>query len=285
MKGPKEKAKEHLVGNSQERSQERSTTRFSAWATRHRPAPLTSHPTARAARATRAVGGAAALGAVILLSGCGSFQQLPVRDDSAPSAALRAAVRPQAWARSDKPGPGFEAGFERVRANDVRTLATGESLTLNGQPISGPGGLPQRATVQVAHLVYTHPFRFGSQFELEPFGGLASVKLRYRATPAGAPAQELATSRTALIGGITPRLRLNEWAALEARFSVIPLSNSDVGGGSVELAAVLMPIPQLALRLGYARRSYGADFQSDPNFTTQLEVGARGPFAALQFEF
>ncbi|KNZ30758.1 MAG: hypothetical protein AD742_20720 [Methylibium sp. NZG] len=222
---------------------------------------------------------------LLCLAGCGSWQELPVRDNSATSAALRVAVRPQAWSRGDKPGPGIEAGVERVRADDVRTLATGESLTLNGQVISGPGSLPQRADVQVAHVGYTHRLYFGSQFELEPFIGLASVKLRYRATPAGAPGQELSTSRTALIGGITPRLRLNDWAALETRFSIVPFSESDVTGGSIELAAVLTPIPQLALRLGYARRSFATDFRGDPGFTTQLDVHARGPFAALQFEF
>jgi hypothetical protein len=227
----------------------------------------------------------AVLVSLVGLSGCGVWQSLSVRDDEVASAALRMAVRPQAWARSEKPGPGFEFGFERVRAQDVRTLAAGEAITLNSQVINGPERLGQRATVQVAHLAYTHPFYFGGYFELEPFGGLASVKVRYRAEPAGSPLRpELATSRTALIGGITPRLRLNEWAAVEARFSIIPLSDSDVYGRSAELSAVLTPIPHLALRLGYAQRRHGADFRADPGWT-QLDVRSSGPFAVLQFEF
>lgn len=252
---------------------------------RRRPLPASQRRTSRAGRSRwRAL--LSALVPLVGLSGCGVWQSLSVRDDEVASATLRVAVRPQAWARSEKPGPGFEFGFERVRAEDERSLAAGETLTVNAQVINGPDRLAQRATVQVAHLVYTHPLYFGSHFELEPFGGLASVKVSYRAEPAGSPLRpELATSRTALIGGITPRLRMNEWAAVEARFSLIPLSDSDVYGRSAELAAVLTPIPHLALRLGYAQRRHGADFRTDPGWTTQLDVRSSGPFAVLQFEF
>lgn len=227
----------------------------------------------------------ASLAGAIGLSGCGVWQSLSVRDNEAASAAVRVAVRPQAWARSERPGPGFEFGFERHRAKDTRTLAAGESITVNNQVINGPDTLGQNATVQVAHVAYTHPLYFGGYFELEPFGGVANVKLRYRAEPGGSPLRpELDTQRTSVIGGITPRLRLNEWVAVEARFSFIPLSDSDVYGRSAELAAVLTPVPQLALRLGYAKRRHGADLNID-SVWTQLDVRSSGPFAVLQFEF
>lgn len=228
---------------------------------------------------------AATLTAVMVLPGCGVWQSLSVRDDDAASAAVRVAVRPAAWARSERPGPGFELGYERHRAKDKRTLAAGESITVNNQVINGPDTLGQNATVQVAHLAYTHPFYFGSHFELEPFGGVANVKVRYRAEPAGSALRpELATSRSSVIGGITPRVRLNEWVAFEARFSFIPLSDADVYGRSTELAAVLTPIPQLALRLGYAQRRYGTDFKNNTSWT-EFDVRSSGPFAVLQFEF
>jgi hypothetical protein len=219
------------------------------------------------------------------LSGCGVWQSLSVRDDEAPSVALRAAVRPQGWARSERPGPGFEIGYERHRAKDVRTLAAGESITLDTQVVTGPDTMGQNATVQLAHVAYTHPLYFGGYFELEPFGGVAQVKVRYRAEPASSALRpELNTSRTSVIGGITPRLRLNEWVAVEARFCFVPRTDADVYGRSVEVSAVLTPVRQLALRLGYAQRRYGADFNIDTAWT-QLDVRSSGPFAALQFEF
>lgn len=219
------------------------------------------------------------------LSGCSAWQQLSVRDNESPSTAVRVAVRPQAWARSERPGPGFELGYERHRAKDVRALATGESITVNDQVINGPDNMGQSATIQLAHVVYTHPFYIGSYFELEPFGGVASLKARYRAEPSGSPLRpELNASHTSVIGGITPRFRLNEWVAFEARFSFVPLIDSDVYGRSTELAAVLTPVPQLALRLGYSQRRYGAEFNTNSAWT-QLDVRASGPFAVLQFEF
>lgn len=222
---------------------------------------------------------------LVPLSGCGVWQSLSVRDDESPSVAVRAALRPQGWAHSERPGPGFEIGYERHRAKDVRTLAAGESITVDTQVVTGPDTMGQRATVQLAHAVYTHPLYFGSYFELEPFGGVAQVKVRYRAEPANSVLRpELNTSRTSVIGGITPRLRLNEWMAVEARFSFVPRSDADVYGRSAEVAAVLTPVRQLALRLGYSQRRYGADFNIDTGWT-QLDVRSSGPFATLQFEF
>lgn len=219
------------------------------------------------------------------MSGCGVWQSLSVRDDQSPSAAVRAAIRPQGWAHSERPGPGFEIGYERHRAKDVRTLAAGESIAVDNQVVIGPDTMGQSATVQLAHVAYTHPLYFGSYFEPEPFAGVAQVKVHYRAEPASSALRpELNTARTSVIGGITPRLRLNEWMAVEARFSFVPLFDTDVYGRSIEVAAVLTPVRQLALRLGYAQRRYGADFNIDTSWT-QLDVRSSGPFATLQFEF
>ncbi len=236
-------------------------------------------------RARRALALAALAASQIGLSGCGVWQSLSVRDDNAPSAALRVALRPQAWARGERAGPGFEAGYERHRADNVRTLAAGESVTVDNQVITGPDALGQRTTVAVSHVVYTHPLRFGSYFELEPFGGIANVRVRYRAEPGSTPARpELNASRGTVIGGITPRWRFNEWLALEARFAFIPLADADVYGRTLEAAAVLAPAPQVALRVGYAQRRFGAEFDAPTNWT-QLDIRSRGPFATLQFEF
>jgi hypothetical protein len=221
------------------------------------------------------------------LSGCGVWQTLAVRDDEAASVAVRAALRPAAWARSDRtgPGPGFEIGFERYRAKDGRALGAGESITLGNQTVNGPDTLAQTATVQQAQLVYTHPLYFGDHFELEPFGGLAHVGVRYRAEPNQSSVRlEQKATRTTVVGGITPRVRLNEWLAVEARFSFIPLLDSDLYGRTIEVAGVLKPVPQLALRLGYAQRRMGVDFK-DNSAWTQLDVRANGPFATVQLDF
>jgi hypothetical protein len=229
---------------------------------------------------------AASAAAVMALSGCGSWQQLSVRDDNASSIAVRAAFRPQAWARDERPGPGFELGFERFRADSVRRLAAGETLILDNQNVTGPGDMDQSAVVRRAHVVYTHPIYFGSVFQLEPFLGLAHLRLRYRAMPAGSAVRpELNASTTGVFGGITPRVRVNDWVSVEARFSLMPnYDRVDVYSNAAEVAAVLTPVPALALRLGYAQRRVGVDFNADANWT-QLDVRADGPFATLQFEF
>jgi len=220
------------------------------------------------------------------LSGCGVWQTLSVHDDEASSVAVRAALRPAAWARSDRPGPGFELGFERYRARDARSLGAGESLTLGNQTVTGPDVLAQSATVQQVQLVYTHPLYFGEFFELEPFGGITQVGVRCRAEPTqSALRPEQKATRTTLVGGLTPRVRLNEWLALEARFNFIPLLDSDVYGRSIEVAGVLKPVPQLAFRLGYAQRRMGVDYNANNSGWTQLDVRANGPFATVQLEF
>ena len=224
--------------------------------------------------------------ALAALSGCGVWQSLSVRDDSSSSVAVRAAVRPQAWARSSEhPGPGFEIGYERYRAQEARTLGAGESLSLSGQTLLGPDVMGQTATVRAAQVVYTHPFYPAEHFELEPFVGVANVKVRFRAEPASTLQRpELNAARTAFVGGITPRGRLNDWLALEARFSFIPLVDSNVYGRSIELAAVITPLPSVVLRVGHSQRRLGIDFDTNTSWT-QLDVRARGPFANLQFEF
>jgi hypothetical protein len=220
------------------------------------------------------------------LSGCGVWQSLSVRDNGSPSVAVRAALRPAAWARSSEhPGPGFEIGYERYRAQEARTLGAGESISLSGQTVLGPDVMGQTATVRTAQVVYTHPFYPAEHFELEPFVGVANVKLRLRAEPASTTQRpELNAARTAVVGGITPRGRINEWLALEARFSFIPLVASNVYGRSIELAAVVTPVPSVVLRVGHSQRRIGIDFDTSASWT-QLDVRARGPFANLQFEF
>jgi hypothetical protein len=224
--------------------------------------------------------------AVAATSGCGVWQQLSMRDDNAPSVAVRAAFRPQAWARDERLGPGFEAGFERLRAHDVRRLAAGETLVLAGQTLTGPDDLGQSALVRRAQVVYTHPLYFGSLFQLEPFLGLAKVRLTYRASPAASALRPtLTASHTGVIGGITPRVRIDDRFAVEARFSLMPsYSGADVYVHGAEVAAVLTPVRQVALRLGYAQRRVGTDFDAGVN-RTEFDLRANGPFATLQFEF
>lgn len=235
----------------------------------------------------RLFAGLATAVSALALGGCGVYQQVSVRDDNTSSLAVRAAYRPATWARSDgRPGPGFEVGFDRYSASDVRRLLPGDTLVLKGQTINGPDDVAQSATVRRVHVVYTHPIYFGDIFQLEPFLGLANVQLRYRAVPATSPARpELIARNTGAYGGITPRVRVNEWLSAEARLSLMPnIEYSNIYNHAVEVAAVLSPVPSLALRLGYAQRRTGTDYDTYPN-TTQIDLRATGPFATLQFEF
>jgi hypothetical protein len=219
-----------------------------------------------------------------LLSGCGVLtEQVSVRDDAAPVVAARASIRPAAWSRREGSQPGIEVGYERFRADETRTLAAGETLNLGNQILAGPQTVAQSVTGQQAHVVYSHRFRFGSSFELEPFGGAARFDLRYQAQPAAAPlGSVLKESRTLAYGGITPRWRFNPWFALEARLAAGEAGRAQAR--SAELAMVLSPAPSVSLRLGYAERRQEFEFFSS-GVWTQVDVRARGPSATVHLEF
>ena len=255
--------------------------RAKSTAKHRRPMPATFRLSSR-----RASGLAALAMALTSLSGCGVWQSLAVRDDNAPSVAVRVAVRPQAWAHDERRGPGFEFGLEQFRAHDVRQLATGETITIGSQNLLGPDPMGQVVTVRQAQVAYTHPFYFGDVFQLEPFVGLANVRVRYRAEPTNTALRpELVRSSTVVFGGITPRLRLSESADVEARLTLAPtLDVTDVYSRTLEVAAVLRPVSAVALRLGYAQRRVGVDFNVETNWT-RLDIRANGPFATAQFEF
>lgn len=221
------------------------------------------------------------VGALLMcVSGCGSLN-VPVNDHESPTVAVRAVARPGAMSGGERAGPGVEFGYERYRAKDTRTLIAGEIFSLGGDGITGPDTLRQQATVGRGHVAYTHLLRFGPNFELEPFVGVARVNFRFSAEPATSPLRPaLNDSRTGVIGGITPRWRLNEWLALELRITATNGSRMD--SFSSDGGLLLSPLPNLSLRLGYSKREQ--TFYDDRSLS-RVEVDARGPSAQLLLEF
>ena len=139
----------------------------------------------------------------------------------------------------------------------------------------------QRATVEHFHVAYTHLLRYGPNFELEPFVGATRMRFRYAAEPSVSGVRPvLNTSRTGVIGGITPRWRFNEWVAIELR--VTGTNGSGMEGFTTDAGLLLSPIPNLSLRLGYSKREHSV---RDDLSLTLVEVDAKGPTARLQFDF
>ena len=230
---------------------------------------------------SRALPRALFIGAWLLfLSGCGALS-VPVTDNESPTVSVRAVVRPQPGAGSERTGAGVEFGYEQYRAKDTRTLATGEVYSLGGVDVTGPDTLRQQATVSRAHVAWAHLIRFGPYFELEPFLGVARVNFRFKAEPVTSLLRPtINTSLTGVIGGVTPRWRFNEWLALELRITAT--NGSGMESFSTDAGLLLSPVPNLSLRLGYSEREQ--TFHDDFSFR-KIEVNARGPSAQLQLQF
>ena len=230
----------------------------------------------------------AALPAALLaagLGGCGSWQNIDLRDSNSPSVAVRATVHPEGWSRGDRPTAGLEVGYERYRANDVRTLGAGESLTIRGQTVTGPDTVGQQAVAQQVHLAYTHRLYFGPDFELEPFVGVAHFETQVSLSPTSSPLRPgIALRQWGAIGGITPRLRFNPALAVELR--VTGMGRDFAYSGIIyDAAAVWTPAPNVALRLGYAKRTYGGFIDNSGAGDVKLDVHARGPSFSLVFDY
>jgi hypothetical protein len=224
------------------------------------------------------------LAVAALLSACGSVQNVPVRDRESPAGAVRASWHGGARDAGRASGPGVEIGYEYYTARDTQSLAAGQSVVLEGGSFFGPDTLRHRARLQYGYVAYNHRFRFGEHFELEPFVGAARVRMRLQTTPgSGGTVTTVDDHRTGVIGGVTPRWRFNPWLGVEARLSYLGAS-AWASGETYELALVLNPVPQLALRLGVSDRRH--DIESVvPGGTSEVNLRARGPMATLQLDF
>lgn len=223
----------------------------------------------------------------VVLAGCGSVQNVPVKDNNSPAVAVRATYHSKvADAGGEKYGAGVEVGFESYRASDTQTLASGQFVAIEGGTrVNGPDTLNHDARVQELHLAYNHRIRFGEQFQLEPFVGVSRTHLKFNSSSAsGANIPTFDESKVGIIGGVTPRWRFNESWAVEARMSYSVYDGGWAHGQSYEAAVVMNPHPQVAVRLGYSERRY--DIEPFLNgWFSEVNVRARGPVATLQFEF
>jgi hypothetical protein len=219
---------------------------------------------------------------VAVVAGCGSVQNVPIRDRESAAGSVRATFHGTSGTRPS--GPGVEVGYEHYTAKDTQVLGVGESVLLDGGSFFGPDTLRHKAKMQYGYIAYNHRFRFGDHFELEPFIGAARVQLKLRTTPnSGVTTTTLNDSDTGFIGGVTPRWRFNDRVAVEARLSYLHTS-AWASGSTYEAALVLSPLPQVALRLGYSDRRHDIE-PLVPGAASEVNIRARGPMATLQFGF
>ncbi|MBL8286652.1 MAG: hypothetical protein JNL85_01590 [Rubrivivax sp.] len=231
---------------------------------------------------------AALLGAAALLAGCGPLQRLTLRDKDSNDAAVLLSLRPAAWARSGAAGPGrgFEAGYQQYRASGDQVLAAGEWLSAGPQLITGPDVLLQKAKVAAWHVGFTDRFYFGPAFELDVGVGGMKLDVDYELRPQSGVTgtQPFGRSNTLPYGAITPRWRFGAKVALEARLAAA--ANARAAHDRQDVALVLSPLPQLALRLGWSWRRTSVESWSDPVFdNVDLDIRARGPAVSLRLEF
>lgn len=221
---------------------------------------------------------------LLMLVGCGSVQNVPVRDRDSPAPSVRGSFHRTPAGASRPAGPGIEVGYERYSARDTQTLAPGQSVILERASFIGPGTLRHEARMQYGYVAYNHRFRLGDRFELEPFIGAARAHFKLQTTRAdGTGATGVDDRRTGAIGGVTPRWRFNDWVAFEARLAYL-YTSAWASGETYEAALVLSPVPQVALRLGYSQRKHDIE-SAAPGATSEVNVRARGPMATLQFDF
>lgn len=222
------------------------------------------------------------LALAMTLAGCGSVQNVPIRDRESPAGSVRATFHGKTDGRPA--GPGIEVGYEHYTAKDAQTLAVGESVVLDNASFVGPQTLQHKAQMQYGYVAYNHRLRFGEHFELEPFVGVARVHFKLRTTPgSGNTVTSLSDRRTGAIGGVTPRWRFNDWLAVEGRLSYLNAS-AWASGATYEAAVVFSPAPQVALRLGYSDRRHDIEPVLS-GAVSEVTVRARGPMATLQFDF
>lgn len=218
-----------------------------------------------------------------ILSGCGGMiQNMSVRDRNAPMGAARATVRLDSTRRT---GPGIEAGFEGYHAKGTQTLDTWETLTFpDGTSVTGPQSVHHDARLSQYHVAYNHRFGIWRSLELEPFVGIAHVNLKIKSTPAGGTTvTSIEEGHSAVTWGITPRWRVNDWLAGEVRVSALS-GRFSVTGLATEAAVVLNPSRNVALRLGWARRTH--EFEDRGVYpSTNITLESYGPLATLQFDF
>ncbi len=208
----------------------------------------------------RFVTGVGLFGGLVMLTACSSNQYIPVHDKDSPSFAMRGAIRPKAWQRNERVAHGIEVGYEGYRAKDTQALAAGQSLDLDGGlfpggtgTINGPASLNHQFSYRQLHVAYAPLIRFGTNFELEPLAGVARKHVKVETQPAGRASINVVDEwRTSAIAGVTPRWRFNDWLAAEVRWTYT--GGTSEKGTSTEVAAVLSPSPNVALRLGYGYR-------------------------------
>ncbi len=229
----------------------------------------------------------AALAATVglLLAGCGVFPEtVHVNDRHSTVASVRVTVRPETWARNAESLRGIQVGYERYRAQGTQELLAGEEVVLKSgtTPLLGPDSLRNEVTVAHAYLGYSHTFLFGRNVEIEPIFGVAHLRFDAKVQPTVSPLQpSMHYSRAVAYGGLTPRWRFNDLMALELRLAWSGRS-LDIGTRNADLGLVLRPEKHVGLRLGYSWRQSG--WRTD-NLSSEVSVSARGPSAALLFDF
>ncbi len=225
------------------------------------------------------------LGAATLLVGCGSIQNVPIKDTNAPGVAVRATFRGLSGEPARRLGPGIEVGYEGYRAKGTQSLAAGESIVLLDATFTGPQDLRHEARLQQFYVGYNHRFAFGPHLEFEPYVGVTQVSAKVLTTPpSGTRVTSFDERGVGVTAGFTPRWRFNDRVAVELRYNFFG-TRVRTSGIAYEAMLVLSPAEHVALRLGWTGRNHTIADDFPVGFTSEIDVRTRGPMASLQFDF
>jgi hypothetical protein len=227
----------------------------------------------------------AGLAAATLLVGCGSIQNVPIKDTNAPGGAVRATFRGLSGEPARRLGAGIEVGYEGYRPKGTQSLAAGESVLLLDATFTGPQDLRHEASLRQFYVAYNHRFGFGPHLEFEPYVGVTQVWAKVLTTPASGNRVTAFDERSVgVTAGFTPRWRFNDRVAVELRYNFFG-TRLDTTGISYEAMLVLSPAEHVALRLGWTGRNHTISDNFPVGITSEIDVRTRGPMASLQFDF
>lgn len=227
----------------------------------------------------------AGLAAATLLVGCGSIQNVPIKDTNAPGGAVRATFRGLSGEPARRLGAGIEVGYEGYRAKGTQSLAAGESIVVRDATFTGPQDLRHEASLQQFYVAYNHRFAFGSHLEFEPYVGVTHLWAKVFTTPVSGNRVTAFDERGAgVTAGFTPRWRFNDRVAVEVRYNFFD-RRLGTTGSAYEAVLVLTPAEHVALRLGWTGRNHTFKERFVVDFSSEIDVRTRGPMASLQFDF
>jgi len=237
-------------------------------------------------RSLAAILGATAL--AVTLSGCECLDKqildpINVNDEDTLARTGSMIVRPLTMAMGNHNQGGVEFNYERYRGHSEQRIDLNHYVETGEGPISGPQIIDNTADSESGRIAYNHLLKFGPHFELEPSLGVTYERMTVT-TQSRLPNARLETIEDKALGlglSVAPRFVVNEFIAIEGRVGAIVDEDSDTAFTS-NMALVLSPIPNIALRGGYYWRDQ--DIESLPG-ESDLEIEFEGMLASVTLRF